>query len=54
MEARYPFLDPKVVQEQKSVATLKASETLHDLAREEFLWLAPEVKNREYKASLNS
>jgi len=33
VEARYPFLDPKVVQE--------------------FLWLAPEVKNREYKAPLH-
>lgn len=33
VEARYPFLDPQVVQE--------------------FLWLAPEVKNREYKAPLH-
>ncbi|CAE7303543.1 asnH [Symbiodinium natans] len=33
VEARYPFLDPRVVQE--------------------FLWLAPEVKNREYKAPLH-
>mmetsp|Transcript_35508 Transcript_35508/g.81983 ORF Transcript_35508/g.81983 Transcript_35508/m.81983 type:complete len:565 (+) Transcript_35508:36-1730(+) len=33
VEGRYPFLDPRVVQE--------------------FLWLAPEVKNREYKAPLH-
>lgn len=33
MEARYPFLDPRVVQE--------------------FLWLAPELKNSEYKAGLH-
>lgn len=33
VETRYPFLDPRVVQE--------------------YLWLAPEVKNREYKAPLH-
>ncbi|CAJ1382506.1 unnamed protein product [Effrenium voratum] len=33
VEGRYPFLDPRVVQE--------------------YLWLAPEVKNREYKAPLH-
>eukprot|EP00440_Ansanella_granifera_P053061 gb/GFBE01057528.1/.p1 GENE.gb/GFBE01057528.1/~~gb/GFBE01057528.1/.p1 ORF type:complete len:398 (+),score=40.88 gb/GFBE01057528.1/:1-1194(+) len=33
VEARYPFLDPRVVQE--------------------YLWLSPEVKNREYKAPLH-
>mmetsp|Transcript_43037 Transcript_43037/g.78642 ORF Transcript_43037/g.78642 Transcript_43037/m.78642 type:complete len:581 (+) Transcript_43037:68-1810(+) len=33
VEARYPFLDPRVVQE--------------------FLWLAPEVKNSEYKRPLH-